>query len=472
VIFLILLICLFLPKKLFAAPEISIINLPNEVQSGLNFPLSFFVTNTNIGGTYYYKFFGGIGESTSTFKTSNTLSYNSAWINFPKFTSDLGGSAIVDTTAYVIPEAISGINNFKIRIALTSNTSSGVTSPFYPLNIVIPSPTPTKPDLPEPTIAVVTPLPTLEITPLVSPLPTMVMETPLIITEIMANPNTGEPEWIEIYNPSSIAISLEELCLYDASNHSRCLPKNAILSSNSYYSYTFSSGFLNNDGDIVIFQNNSVIYPKSPKNLTYSLQTNNSWCFSESSQNAPNKDCSSITSNSTDDKYIPPLVNLQFIPSFVNAGDDFNLVLSLNSADLYSLRLTYPFGSQYFPFSNYHDGYSWLTLPLSVSKKMPEGRYPLSFHLKKNGSSHLYDYQMGELNIKPAIVTPKASKSKVLGVSTSCPQCIDNSANVNYYPASTLRKVLPDANFFSWPFLFAGSILFLSPILFPKLYSD
>jgi hypothetical protein len=111
-------------------------------------------------------------------------------------------------------------------------------------------------------------------------------------------------------------------------------------------------------------------------------------------------------------------------------------------------------------------------VPFSVSKKLPPGEYPLSFHLKKADSSHLYDYQIGKLNVKAASISPKVSKAKILGVSNiSCPRCLDNSASVNYYPASSLREVKPDSNFFSWPFLFSGSILFLSPLLFPKLYS-
>ena len=461
-IFLILIFSLFWPAFAHAAPQISVTELPVSVNPSLNFPVSFLVTNAGIGSTYYYKFFGGLDDNTSSIKTTTDLSYNSAWINFPKFTSDLGGSALVNSTAFIIPDAIEGVYNFKIRIALTTNTSSGVTSPFFPLTVVFPEIIPT---------IIPTPLPTQEITPFVSPKPTVTAESPLIISEIMANSNVNEDEWIEIYNPSSESISLKNICFYDATSHSRCFPDNAIILPNSYYSHTFSSGFLNNDGDTVTFLNTSIIYPSSPKNYTYSRQSNNSWCFAIGSQNLANNDCSSATSSSSETNYTPPLINLQFIPDSVNAGDDFNLVFSLNSADSYSLRLISPFGSQYFPFGNFKDGYSWLTLPLSVSKKLPAGKYPLSFHVKKAGSSHLYDYQLGEININAALITPKVSKSKVLGTSTSCQQCIDNSANVNYYPVSTLRQVLPDANFFSWPFLFAGSILFLSPIIFPKIYS-
>ncbi|MFA5024976.1 MAG: lamin tail domain-containing protein [Candidatus Shapirobacteria bacterium] len=479
-IILIILIGLFWPSSVFAAPQISITNLPSEVFSFSTFPVNFLVTNAGIGISYYYKFFGGIGDSTSTIKTSVDLSYNSSWVNFPKFTSDLGASAIISASAYIIPEAIEGIHNFKIRIAMTTNTSSGTTSPNYPLNVILLEPsttpiiTPTPIDSPKPTAEEVTPLPTHKITPTISPNPTATGELPLIISEIMANSNTGENEWIEIYNPTNQIISLKNSCFYDASLHFRCFPETAVINPNSYYSHSFTSGFLNNDGDKVTFQNKSIIYPKSPKNVTYSRQENNSWCFAESSRNINNNNCFVTTQVSSENNdYVPPLLTLQFSPDSVTAGDDFNLVFSLNSSDSYFLRLISPFGSQYFPFNNFKDGYSWLSLPLSVSKKLPAGEYPLFFHLKKAGSSHLYDYQLGKININHLVITPKVSKSKVLGISTySCPDCPDNSSSVNYLPATTLKKVRPDNNFFSWPFLFAGSILFLSPILFPKLYSD
>jgi len=317
---------------------------------------------------------------------------------------------------------------------------------------------------------------------LISPEPTNIIPTPttfnnpLILSEIMANPDTGQDEWLEIYNPSSESISLKNLCFYDQSKNSRCLSEDVSISPFSYFTHSFSSGFLNNDGDTVTFLNTSITYPKSAKNISYSLQKDNTWCFTEISQNKDNNSCtvsSSSSSNSdSGEKYPLPQLNLEFVPDSVAAGDDFNLVFSLKSSDLFSLRLIFPFTSQYFPFSNFKDGYSWLTLPLSVSKKLPPGVYPLSFHLKKVDSSHLYDYQIGTINIKAPIVTPKITKPKVLGASNvSCSQCASNSASVNFYPASTLKEVKADTNIFSWPFLFAGSILFLSPLLFPKLYS-
>ncbi len=351
-VFLIFLLSLFFAPSLFAAPQISIVDYSNSVTPDSIFPVSFLVTNTNIGTTYYYKFFGGIGDSTSSIKTNSNLSYNSAWSNFPTFVTDLGGSALINSTAYIIPDVLAENYNLKIKIALTSNTNNGVTSPSFPLIVFIPTATPS---------------------PFVSPEPTA--EVDLILSEIMANPDTGQDEWLEIYNPSSESISLKNLCFYDQSKNSRCLSEDVSISPFSYFTHSFSSGFLNNDGDTVTFLNTSITYPKSAKNISYSLQKDNTWCFTEISQDKDNNSCtinnSSNSNSDSGEKYPLPQLNLEFVPDSVAAGDDFNLVFSLKSSDLFSLRLIFPFTTQYFPFSNFKDGYSWLTLPLSVLKNYP-----------------------------------------------------------------------------------------------------
>ncbi len=455
-IFIFLLILLFLVPKIYAAPQVLILNYPNSVIVGDTFPITFNVFSAEIGTTYHYKIVGDTNTDLSIFPSCASR-YD-----------DCLNLVILDSvnnlaTASAKINVANNLNSLKIRIAQSDKHNIVYDSAFVNILSLLPAPTSTP-----------------EIVPTIIPIPTGVDKVdtpanPLIITEIMASPDTGQNEWIEIYNPSSEPISLIDLCFYDESKKSRCISDDVFISPFSYFTHSFSSGFLNNDGDTVIFINSSVTYPKSAENKSYSFQKNGTWCFTDASQNQENNLCSAtetFTSSKFKETFISPLLNLEFVPDSVVAGEDFNLVFSLKSSDLFSLRLIFPFSSSYFPFSSFKDGYSWLTLPLSVSKKLPPGEYPLSFHLKKVDSSHLYDYQMGTINIKAPIITPKVSKSKVLGVSNfSCPHCTDNSASVNYYPASTLREVKPDTNIFSWPFLFAGSILFLSPLLFPKLYS-
>lgn len=449
-IILILLFSLFLVPKIYATPQVSILNYPESVIVGDTFPITFNVFSAEIGTAYHYKIVGDSAADISIFPSCASKYDDCLNLTILDFLNNIA-------TASAKINVANNLNNLKIRIAQSDRHSKTFDSAFVNIVSFI-SPEPTSAGGP---------------TPFVSPKPTA--KADLIITEIMASPDTGQDEWIEIYNPSSESISLKDFCFYDRLENSRCFYDDAIISPLSYFSHSFSSGFLNNDGDTVTFLDTSITYSKSNKNLSYSRQPDDSWCFTDPSQNQENNLCSSteaIATSKFEEIYISPLLNLEFVPDSVTAGEDFNLVFSLKSSELFSLRLIFPFTSQYFPFSNFKDGYSWLTLPLSVSKKLPPGQYPLSFHLKKANSSHLYDYQIGIINIKAPIITPKVTKPKVLGASTySCPQCPDNSASVNYYPASTLREVKPDTNIFSWPFMFAGSILFLSPLLFPKLYS-
>lgn len=434
-IFLILYFFLF-SVSVFAAPTINITSFPSTIIVGQTFPLTFLVENAAVGTTYHYKAVGDTSTDIAIFPACA-----SKYDDCLNLIIGENSSALATATAQI--NSPNNSNNLKIRIAQADKHSSTFDSSFINIISLLPLFTPT---------------------PLVSP-----FLNPLIITEIMANPESDQNEWIEIFNPSSTPIPLNGLCFSDASSHSRCISDTIILGPSSYYSLQFSSGFLNNDGDTVTFSDKSVIYPKSPKNLSYSLQANNSWCFANSSQNSSNHDCASLSSSSDNDPS-PPLINLQFSPDSLRPGDDFTLLFSLKSSDSYSLRLISPFGSQYFPFADFKDDYSWLNMPLSIPKKLPPGSYPLSFHLKKDGSSHLFDIQSGTLNILPPSPT---TYPKVLGLSRTF-----SSSSITPTPLfrhqsdlSTLNSVLPDTSFFSWPFLFLGSILFLSPILFPKLYS-
>jgi len=460
VIFLILILSLFLVPKIYAIdPIVKISNFssnssPEWVEINNQTEDTIIIDNWLIKDANNISSDDVIINGCLSPLSYQTFYHESGWLNDGSDTINL-----YDNLNNLIDQLIYS----KGQLNLNPRTTNTCTPTIMPTA----TPTNTEPASPEP-VEVPTNTEPVEV-----PTPTIILPSPLILSEIMPSPDTDQNEWIEIYNPSSESISLKGLCFYDESKHSRCFPDDASISPSSYFIHSFSSGFLNNDGDTVTFLNTSIIYPKSAKNLTYSLQPDDSWCFASSSQNAKNNLCTiTNTTSDSEDKYPLPQLNLIFSPESVVAGEDFNLIFSLKSADPYSLRLIFPFGSQYFPFSDFKDGYSWLTIPLSVSKKLPPGEYPLSFHLKKADSSHLYDYQIGNIYVTAPIVTPKVSKSKVLGASTYfCPQCLDNSASLNYYPASTLGEVKPDTNIFSWPFLFAGSILFLSPILFPKLYS-
>ncbi len=93
------------------------------------------------------------------------------------------------------------------------------------------------------------------------------------LNEIMYAPSAGQPEWIEIFNPRSAAISLAEWSLEDESGTRALIPKNALLQPLSYLVLAASSGIaeafdiadslvivpdrfptLNNSGDVLLLR--------------------------------------------------------------------------------------------------------------------------------------------------------------------------------------------------------------------------
>ncbi|MCC6639275.1 lamin tail domain-containing protein, partial [Candidatus Falkowbacteria bacterium] len=74
----------------------------------------------------------------------------------------------------------------------------------------------------------------------------------LIISEIMIDPVDGDKEWIELFNKSDNAISLERVELHDSVGKIATLAGN--IASQSYFVHTLSSSKLNNSGDMVALQ--------------------------------------------------------------------------------------------------------------------------------------------------------------------------------------------------------------------------
>ncbi len=67
------------------------------------------------------------------------------------------------------------------------------------------------------------------------------------LSEILSNPNKGEPEWVEIFNPNSFPVDISGWQLVDGANHSKNLE--GFVAGYSYKVFTYSSGWLNNSGD-------------------------------------------------------------------------------------------------------------------------------------------------------------------------------------------------------------------------------
>lgn len=467
---------MFLPKRALAAPSISITNYPSTVVVGDLFSIDFNVASSDIGYTYHFKAVGDTNTDISIFPSCASR-YDDC-LNVV-----IADPATNSATATLKINIAQTLNNIKIRLAKSDEHEKVYNSEYINIISILPSITPTPVATPT---AIPTLVPTLILSPTDSPPPTStptpspLLQNYLAINEIFANPDTGQDEWIEIKNASASAILIDKLCFYDALNNSRCLPENTNIGATSFYTHSFSSGFLNNDGDTVHFLDSIITYPKTPKNNSYSIQENNSWCFANPSQNFFNNECLSIASTSSSttssNNSDSPTLDLQSTLAPVFPGQKIILTFRLNSSEQYSLRLNSPFGNRYSTFGNYHDNYSWLDMELTVPKTLAVGSYPLEFHLKKEGTSRLIDYNHGILIVKesPKIINKTKVKTNtipsVLGVSSFT--SLLSSPSANCLSSSTLNPVSKDTNFFSWPFLFVGSILFLSPILFSKLYSD
>jgi hypothetical protein len=129
-----------------------------------------------------------------------------------------------------------------------------------------PSPTPTPSPSPSPTLTpsqspspTPTPTPTASLnpTPSSNPSPSPSLSpspwpSQLQPSEIQACPETGEDEWIEIYNPESTTFTITNWKFHDSVNNTRSFT--ATLPAQSYTAINLSTAMLNNDGDEIILE--------------------------------------------------------------------------------------------------------------------------------------------------------------------------------------------------------------------------
>jgi hypothetical protein len=120
------------------------------------------------------------------------------------------------------------------------------------------APTPSPSPLPSPSPASPVPSPLPSASPIVLPSPTpvpspTVYSYPIYLSEIMACPETGQPEWIEWYNPHAVDLKIEGWKVKDQTGNTRTLQFE--ISAHSYEVIEFDSAIFNNDGDQAIILN-------------------------------------------------------------------------------------------------------------------------------------------------------------------------------------------------------------------------
>ncbi len=96
----------------------------------------------------------------------------------------------------------------------------------------------------------VTTEPSPSTTPAPTPSPTPQLNYQLSLSEIYPAPNSGETEWIEIYNNSGTIIKFDTLKIVDQSNNKKTLDQ-VIFNPASYTILEWTGSLLNNDGDSV-----------------------------------------------------------------------------------------------------------------------------------------------------------------------------------------------------------------------------
>ena len=150
--------------------------------------------------------------------------------------------------------------------------------------------------------------PTLVPTPMPSNTPTQASTyypSDIYISEFMANPETGDDEWVEIYNANSTEVFLVDWYIDDKKDEGASPKKfSATISANSYYVISFSSGTLNNDGDDVRLLNpdnegiDSKSYSSTIKGKSWSKDDDGDWCQIDPTKEESNSSCPSSDSSS------------------------------------------------------------------------------------------------------------------------------------------------------------------------------
>lgn len=169
---------------------------------------------------------------------------------------------------------------------VTASASTGMWNSSRESCEIVPTPTPSATIIPTPTT---TPLPT--ITPSV---------TGIRVSESMVYPDSGDPEWVELYNPNSYEVTLLNWYIDDIADGGATPKKfTLMLPARSYGVYELSTGIFNNSGDSVRLLNSqdqiidSFSYTFSQKNISIGKAdiVQNTICFQEPTKGYENESC-------------------------------------------------------------------------------------------------------------------------------------------------------------------------------------
>lgn len=128
-------------------------------------------------------------------------------------------------------------------------------------------------------------------------------QSSLFISEVMVQPESGEPEWVELYNNSDTTIELKDWYIDDvADGGSAPKPFHVTITSKTYVVIKLSSALFNNGGDSArLLNNNNVLidsfsYTSSKKLHSWGRTINSStFCLQEPTPEKENSACTEQT---------------------------------------------------------------------------------------------------------------------------------------------------------------------------------
>jgi len=301
----------------------------NNVTLQESFQVTAKITEGSINANYFIKCRVGSDSShltegqTFNPSTSEWLNDNGAWSKMPQITLNSTGFWEGTINCRVKDGSAVGAKVAYIRACLNI---SGACDDFFQstesvsINVTSASPTDTSspPQAPSPALAETASPPTITLTPQ--------SYNNVYLSEFMVDPETGNNEWIEIYNENEFDVNLNDWYIDDLENSGSTIKKFSLtVPAKSYASYELSSSVFNNSGDNVRLLDynqkeiDSYQYETSEKGKTLARTSfdNDKFCLQIATKNSPNGSClnppsSSIPNSTTSSS---PTITLSKTPS-------------------------------------------------------------------------------------------------------------------------------------------------------------
>lgn len=333
--FFLIFIFLLLTTKVNAAVTISTLAVDNSAPTiEQSFNVNADISGASENTIYFVKCRIGVDSSNlkdgQTYNSASSVWLNDtdAWTSMPVVTIGSDGSWQGVIQCRVKNGSVSGSKLVYTRACLNNNGACGTSfqsADYQTINVVLPTETPVPTPTPIPT-EVPTPIstPTESIAPSITstitetpqstPTPTLTI-TPaitfysnILISEIMVNPETGNNEWVEIYNNNDFSVNLNNWYIDDAENSGSSPKKfSIIIDAKNYEVINLTSAIFNNDGDIIrLLDNNKILqdsfeYDYSERGKTWGRINfnNDDYCIQEPSKGVVNNNYLDVDTSDT-----------------------------------------------------------------------------------------------------------------------------------------------------------------------------